>query len=437
VFYGWVHPWFLGLLAISALVDFAAGLGIRRQPDRARAWLTLSLVVNLGLLGTFKYLDFFLQNVHDALSLIGLSPGIGPLGVLLPVGISFYTFQTLAYTLDVHRGRLEPTADLVDYLVFVSFFPQLVAGPIERAGDLLPQAQQPRTFQLRDQAWGVTVGLWGAFQKVVIADSLAPYVDATYALEAPPTPLLMAATVAFSIQIVADFAGYSEMARGSARLFGFRLTQNFREPYLATSPADAWGRWHITFASWLRDYVYFPLAGAAWVRRIKLPFVRDGGEWHMVRVTLLTFLIAGLWHGAAWHFVLWGLYNGALISAYTLLSRRARWLRVPAPLAIALMYLLALIGFVLFREPELARVAQYARQPPWVASGAAWTTTAGLLAVCAAAATPYAVAAVVRRRAPPDVWSRAPVLTTTWAFLAWSVWLFHRGEAADHVYFQF
>jgi alginate O-acetyltransferase complex protein AlgI len=444
VFYGWVHPWFLALLAVSALTDFVAAVQMTRRPERKRAWLVLSLAVNFGMLGFFKYFDFFLFNVDTALGAVGLSPGLGPLGILLPVGISFYTFQTVSYTLDVYRGQLQACEDVVDYLVFVMFFPQLVAGPIERAGDMLPQVTTDRRLVGGDQVWGVTLALWGAFQKVVIADSLAPYVDATYALPAPETPLLLAATVAFSIQIVADFGGYSDMARGTARMLGFRLTRNFREPYLATSPTDAWGRWHVTFATWLRDYVYFPLASAAWLRRLKLPFVRDTGAQHLARVTLVTFLLAGLWHGAAWHFVLWGLYNAALVILFAALTRRAprawrgaAWLGWVGPPA---MYLFTLFGFVLFREPEVARIGRYLSQAPWAASREGWVAAVGVIGVSLLAALPYLAALLVRRRVLAPVWERVgwlPVFTGLWAWLGWMVWLFHREDAADHIYFQF
>jgi D-alanyl-lipoteichoic acid acyltransferase DltB (MBOAT superfamily) len=302
---------FLGLIAISTGVDYYVGLALQasRGHSRRRALVTLSLVTNLGILGLFKYLNFFADGLRALAGSFGLEiPGFA-LTVILPVGISFYTFQTLSYTLDIYRRRLAPTRDLLDFALFVAFFPQLVAGPIERAARLLPQMSGPRRPSWDQFNSGCWLILWGLFKKVVIADNLATMVEAVYGPASTPTPLeLLLATYGFAIQIYCDFSGYTDMARGIARLMGFDLILNFRLPYFAANPAEFWRRWHISLSTWLRDYLYISLGG----NRL--------GSWLTYRNLLLTMLLGGLWHGAAWPFVLWGAYHGL----WLILHRLAR-----------------------------------------------------------------------------------------------------------------
>ncbi len=308
-FYGCWDPRFLGLIALSTIVDYVAGLRIAGSSSgTGRAWLFLSVVTNLGLLGFFKYFNFFAANLQELLGAVGLSVSMGTLDVILPVGISFYTFQTLSYTIDVYRKQLSPTRNFVDFAVFVSFFPQLVAGPIERAKALLPQVSRKKVFSWKDLESGFELMAWGLFKKMVVADNLAGIVDHVYGgAVADQTGLqVLLATYAFALQIYCDFSGYTDVARGAARCLGFELRLNFFLPYFATNPPDFWRRWHISLSSWLRDYLYIPLGG------------NRGGSFRMYRNLCLTMLLGGLWHGAAWTFILWGAFHGAILVIHRL-----------------------------------------------------------------------------------------------------------------------
>lgn len=300
-FYGWWDWRFLSLIAISSLVDYWVGIKLAQEgrASSRKRWLWLSLVVNLGFLGFFKYYNFFADSFATAFSFLGHSFQPSSLRVILPVGISFYTFQTMSYTIDIYRKKLEPTKDMVAFFAFVSFFPQLVAGPIERASHLLPQFSKQRTFTYEQASVGLKMMLWGLFMKVAVADRLAIYVDTIYNNADMHSGLSFAvATIFFSFQIYCDFAGYSLMAIGCAQLFDFKLMENFRRPYLSGSFKEFWSRWHISLSSWFKDYVYIPLGG----NRVS-PFRQNFN-------LFITFVISGFWHGAAWTFVIWGAIHG-------------------------------------------------------------------------------------------------------------------------------
>lgn len=314
VFYAWWDWRFLGLVLISAAVDYGVGLSMERTdvPWKRKLLLAISITVNLGMLGTFKYYDFFITNFNAAFSFMGMPIGLRTLGLVLPVGISFYTFQTLSYTIDLYRRRIKASHDPVAFSAFVLFFPQLVAGPIERASELLPQFHRPRTFDI-DQAWdGVRQILWGLFKKVVIADNCARYVDTIYT---DPGSMagssVVLATILFAFQIYGDFSGYSDIAIGTGRLLGFRLMRNFAYPYFSRDIAEFWRRWHISLGTWFRDYLYVPLGGSRGGRALK------------VRNTFIIFLVSGLWHGAEWTFIVWGALN-ALYFLPLMLTERNR-----------------------------------------------------------------------------------------------------------------
>jgi D-alanyl-lipoteichoic acid acyltransferase DltB (MBOAT superfamily) len=355
VFYGAWDWRFTGLLALSTLVDFAIARALYREdaPRRRRALVVVSLVVNLGILGYFKYAGFFADSLRDLLSAFGVEVPPFALQVILPVGISFYTFQTLSYTIDVYRRQLEPVRNLLDFALYVAFFPQLVAGPIERGARLLPQVLAPRRFGLEALGSGGWLILWGLFKKVVIADNLGRLVDAVFAPGAAPSGgELLLAIHAFSIQIYCDFSGYTDIARGSARILGFDLMLNFRLPYFATSPADFWHRWHVSLSTWLRDYLYIPLGG------------NRSGRTRTYRNLLITMVLGGLWHGAAWPFVLWGAFHGLLLCLHRALRP---WLERLAPASragaalwwgvrVAVTYHLVAFGFFLFRSTSLAQI---------------------------------------------------------------------------------
>lgn len=304
-FYGSSKPEYVLLLAASTLIDFLAALAMSRHDERKqrRPWLYFSLAGNLGMLFTFKYADFANENLRQLFGYFDLSYDIPAFGLLLPIGISFYTFQSLSYTIDVYRGKREPERHLGIFALYVSFFPQLVAGPIERAGNLLPQLRQQHLFDWQKVRSGLLIMLWGLFMKLVIADRLAIYVDTVYAAPAnyPGLPLWIA-TYMFMYQIFCDFAGYSLVAIGAARVMGIQLSTNFRRPYAARTISDIWRRWHITLTTWIYDYVFRPLESHAHSRT------------EVLGKLLLTWLLFGLWHGAAWHYVLFGLFAGAMLA---------------------------------------------------------------------------------------------------------------------------
>jgi len=346
-FYGYVHPWFLILIAASTIVDYCAARGMERWPSHRKHFVWLSIGSNFGMLGFFKYFNFFVDNVHHALAAVGLAPSLPALRIVLPVGISFYTFQALSYTIDVYRGELRARRNLLDVAVFISFFPHLVAGPIQRASFLLPQVEAPRRFSLERARTGLLLICWGFFKKLVIADNVGVIANKVFALNDPSFWVLWSGVFAFAIQIYADFSAYTDIARGTSRWLGFELTQNFDHPYMARSPADFWRRWNISLSSWFRDYVYIPLGGS-----------RVAG-WMWMRNVMATFLLSGLWHGASWNYVLWGLYHGALlVVTRTRRSDRREPAARLAVLQIPAMFALTMIGWLLFRETSLAAIVR-------------------------------------------------------------------------------
>lgn len=351
VFYGWWDWRFLGLLFASSLGDVLIGLAIDKAQGPARKrWLMVSLLVNLGLLCTFKYFNFFMDGLHDLLLAFGMRPHLPTLRLLLPVGISFYTFQSLSYTIDIYRGRMHATRDPLAFFAFVSFFPQLVAGPIERAVNLLPQFQVPRRFDMERARDGLRLMLWGFFKKIVIADTCAPLVNEVFAGDVSVTPgiTLFFGALLFAFQIYGDFSGYSDIAIGCARLFGFNLSQNFAYPYFSRSISEFWRRWHISLSAWFRDYVYLPLGG--W--RDKVGRLRN---------IMITFTVSGLWHGANWTFVTWGALHGAYYIPEIVGDGKAR--RDDASLrdlpAMLLTFLLVVVAWVFFRSSSVHTAAAY------------------------------------------------------------------------------
>jgi D-alanyl-lipoteichoic acid acyltransferase DltB (MBOAT superfamily) len=371
VFYGYIHPWFLSLIAASTIIDYCAARGMEAWPHRKKLFLWISIISNFGMLGFFKYFNFFVENVHSLLLAAGLPTSEITLRILLPVGISFYTFQAMSYTVDVYRGELRARRNLLDVAVFISFFPHLVAGPIQRASFLLPQVESTRRFSVAAARSGFLLMCWGFFKKLVIADNVGVIANKVFALADPSFPILWAGVFAFAIQIYADFSAYTDIARGTSRWLGFELTENFDHPYMARSPSDFWRRWNISLSTWFRDYVYVPLGGS-----------REG-RWTWARNVLATFLLSGLWHGASWNYVLWGLYHGLL-----LVVTRARDVLFPARersvvampgasgalgpvvtvLQIAGMFVLTNIGWLLFRETELDAIVRNLTLNPFAAS---------------------------------------------------------------------
>lgn len=360
VFYGWWDWRFLGLIIASSLVDYTVGILLSStENDRKRKLLLLiSILVNLGLLGFFKYFNFFIDNVMLLLESIGVQANQTSLQIILPVGISFYTFQTLSYTIDIYRRQLEPTRDWTAFFAFVSFFPQLVAGPIERARNLLPQFY--RTTQFRDELArdGLRQILWGLFKKAVVADNCALIVDHIFGqYETIPAPYLILGAIAFGFQIYGDFSGYSDIAIGTARLFGFDLMRNFAYPYFARDIAEFWRRWHISLTTWFRDYVYIPMGGS----RVS--------EATTIRNTFIIFLVSGFWHGANWTFIVWGLLHALFFLPVLLAGKNRRhldpidpnrWLPTPRDFVrILTTFTLVSIAWIFFRAPDVASAFGY------------------------------------------------------------------------------
>jgi D-alanyl-lipoteichoic acid acyltransferase DltB (MBOAT superfamily) len=314
VFYGWWDWRFLSLIIFSSLIDFILGREIYKTDNinRRKSFLYASIAVNIGFLGFFKYYNFFLDSFVNSFSFFGINFSVSALSIILPVGISFYTFQTLSYTIDVYRSKLKPSENPIAFFAFVSFFPQLVAGPIERAANLLPQFYKKRIFNYDLAVSGLRLILWGFFQKIVIADGCALYVNdifQNYLHYSSPT--LVFGTVLFAFQIYGDFAGYSNIAIGISRLFGFKLMRNFNYPYFSRDIAEFWRRWHISLSTWFRDYLYIPLGGS------------KGSTWNKIRNVFSIFIVSGFWHGANWTFIIWGALN-AFFFLPLLLSNKNR-----------------------------------------------------------------------------------------------------------------
>ncbi len=359
-FYGWWDWRFLSLIVFSSFVDYFVGRRLRITSDeRKRRWLLLSsILVNLGFLGFFKYFNFFAESFSDAFTLFGKSFAPYRLNIILPVGISFYTFQTMSYTIDVYRRRLDPTDDIIAFFAFVSFFPQLVAGPIERASNLLPQFYRHRVFEYDRAIDGMRQILWGLFKKIVIADNCALYVNQIFSDYAhlPGSTLLLGAFF-FAFQIYGDFSGYSDIAIGTARLFGFNLMRNFAYPYFSRDIAEFWRRWHISLSSWFRDYVYIPLGGSR------------GGTFMKIRNTFIIFLVSGFWHGANWTFLAWGFLNACFFLPLMLLNKNREnrgviasgkiWPGIGAFSKIVMTFMLTTLAWIFFRSPTITDAVKY------------------------------------------------------------------------------
>ena len=360
VFYGWWDWRFLSLIIFSTVVDYLIGQRLRTEDKQSKRKVLLwtSIIVNLGFLGFFKYYNFFLENFVDAFSLFGMQINANSLNIILPVGISFYTFQTLSYTIDVYRKKLEPTKDFMAFSAFVCFFPQLVAGPIERATNLLPQFYKKRTFEYHKAVDGMRQILWGLFKKVVIADNCAEFANQIFNNSADMNgSTLVLGAIFFTFQIYGDFSGYSDIAIGTSRLFGFDLKQNFATPYFSRDIAEFWRRWHISLSTWFRDYLYIPLGGSR------------GGTWMKVRNTFAIFLVSGFWHGANWTFIIWGGLNAIYFLPLLLTNNNRKNLGVVAEgkllpslrelFAMLTTFMLTVFAWIFFRAENIDHAFSY------------------------------------------------------------------------------
>ena len=440
VFYGWWDWRFLGLILVSSLVDYFCALAVDRSrhekvsETRRRCFLACSIATNLCILGFFKYYNFFADSLVVLFGELGVQLHPTTLKIVLPVGISFYTFQSMSYTIDVYRGRLRSTADLVDLLLYVSLFTQLVAGPIERGTHLLPQIRHPRFPTLDGFYGGAQLAFVGLFKKLVIADNMALLANSVYQTANPAGAEVILGTYAFALQIYCDFSGYTDIARGTARMLGFDICVNFRLPYLAANPNDFWQRWHVSLSTWLRDYLYIPLGGS---RRGRLMTLRN---------LMITMLLGGLWHGASWHFVAWGAYHGVLLIVYRLFlgARRAREVTFRTCrgmrfwLSVMFFFQLTCLGWLLFRVTDLAQagdlISSLVREPFWRPNCAS-----SFLLVAAGGLPLLAFQVYQYYRRTPEPWTAWP----WWLRASFYVTLFYALALAgapgsnEFIYFQF
>jgi len=360
LFYGWWDWRFLSLILFSTIIDYTIGQKLRVEENETKRKVLLwsSILLNLGFLGFFKYYNFFLDNFITAFSFFGTEINANSLNIILPVGISFYTFQTLSYTIDIYKRKLEPTNDIIAFSAFVSFFPQLVAGPIERATNLLPQFYKKREFNYAKAVDGMRQILWGLFKKIVIADNCALYANDIFNNSSDYTgSTLFMGAIFFAFQIYGDFSGYSDIAIGTSRLFGFKLKQNFAFPYFSRDIAEFWRRWHISLSTWFRDYLYIPLGGSR------------GGKWNKIRNVFIIFIISGFWHGANWTFIIWGALNALFFLPLLLTNKNRNNLEVVAQgkvlpslkelFSILFTFSLTVFAWVFFRAENLSHAVQY------------------------------------------------------------------------------
>lgn len=424
------------MLGASTLADYVLAKGIHANPSRTRLFLSLSLVLNVGVLAFFKYYNFFSADLGRLLADLSIENDFLLTRVLLPAGLSFYTLKKLSYMIDVSRGTLQPTHTLVDLALYVSFFPQIVAGPIDRPQKLLPQIESQRTWkpEFFYAAWPLIV--MGLFKKIVIADSIKVMVDRIFSLSDPSLFLFSMGALAFTLQILTDFSGYTDIARGAARLFGFETSENFNHPYLSLTPTDFWNRWHITLSTWLRDYIFFPIRRALMRSRvpkgddIRLP------HWLVLSIPpIVTMFVSGLWHGAGWTFVVWGLYYGLLISIYQLIGLRGDWKpRSPLLLGLAwlLMFCLIVFGWGIFRSSSLAWLGHVLFDMPFLR--AQNDLIVGLITL--AMVIVYSIPLFIKfalDRFPRDRWFQPAYYALASALIV----VFLSSSSPDFIYFQF
>jgi D-alanyl-lipoteichoic acid acyltransferase DltB (MBOAT superfamily) len=422
LFYGWIHPWYALLLGFSTAADFLLARGISRNPAHARNLLSLSLLLNLGTLALFKYYNFFNQALAERLGADWLLVSIA-----LPAGLSFYTLKKIAYLVDVSRGSLHPAPNFLHFALYVSFFPQIVAGPIERAQRLLPQIEKPRHWQSAHLQEALPLLVMGFFKKIVVADTIKSIADRVYSLDEPSKIILLAGTLAFTLQIFADFSAYTDLSRGLARLLGFETSPNFNAPYRALTPADFWNRWHISLSTFLRDYVFYPLRRAI-LRHKNLP------AWLAQAIPpLLTMFISGLWHGAGWNYLLWGVYYGLLSLLYqsagisgivqgkcSQAKRLGLW---------ALMFGFIVFGWGLFRAGSLSWFFHILLHSPFLAQ----PQDLLMCLVIASMLAFYSLPLLIQPLSRPGSWAQA----TYFAGLTILTILYTNSGNPDFIYFQF
>lgn len=425
---------FLFLMMISTLIAYITGLGIAGADNekKKKQYLALNAVANLSILAFFKYFNFFIDSFTSFLQFMGL-PGTYSFGlnVILPVGISFYTFQTMSYAIDVYRKEIQPTKNMADLALFVSFFPQLVAGPIERAKNLLPQVQGSRKRTAEKNQEGLWLILWGLFKKVVIADNVASIVNTAFDNAATLTgPEAIIAVYAFSVQIYCDFSGYSDIARGTAKLLGFDIMVNFRLPFLAKNPSDFWRRWHISLSTWLRDYLYIPLGGSR------------GGTLFTWRNLMITMILGGLWHGAAWTFVLWGLFHGLLLVCHRMASPLLDGWTGQGPawntVRVIITFQFMAVGWLIFRAENIVQLRDMltAILWSWPEEGTAGVMFISLMSYSWPLWLMQICQAMKNHLIPQLVWPQAARAAIN-SLLIYLIFIYGSIDGQEFIYFQF
>ena len=446
IFYGWLSPKLCLLLAAVTGSNYLAGRAMERWPSRRGAVLALVVAGSVLNLVWFKYFGWFAGELIPRFTTPEQAGAIAAWKLALPLGLSFYTFHNLAYSIDVYREKIQVRRDAVDYFLYGSWFPQLVAGPVERPQNVLPQLEAPRRFSVDYLTSGLGLALWGAFKKMALADTISPFVDTIFNADSPSWGMIWAGALGFTIQALADFSGYTDIARGVSRMFGIELMKNFDHPYMAATPMEFWQRWHMSFSTWLRDYVYVPVCFSEWVRRwITIPFTGEWGTFGTTsRALLITMLLSGIWHGSTWNFIAWGFYYFCIGTLYTLVIARIpkkqkkkggwRWLTVPV------MFGFTLLGMHIFREPSLARLGEHLLLNPLAGSRDQWIVTTAMLGLCAFAAVPLVLAMVAERHVLPRVrgtWAWPAMQTTFWALCVVAAFSSVPTSEAAFIYFQF
>ncbi|MBI3169429.1 MAG: MBOAT family protein [Chloroflexi bacterium] len=427
-FYGSLQIWYAVLLGVSTAADFLLARGMAAQPERKRFFLWLSLFVNVGVLAFFKYYDFFASDVIAFLSTLGMRPDLFLTSILLPAGLSFFTLKKLGYMLDVSKGTLKPTHSFVDFGLYVSFFPQIVAGPIDRPQNLLPQIEGERSWKSENITQAFPLLLMGFFKKLVVANSIQILVDRVFGFAQPSGFLLLSGSLGYTLQILADFSAYTDLSRGVAFLLGFNTVENFHQPYLSLTPADFWNRWHISLSTWLRDYVFFP------VRRALLRY-KLNEKLAMSIPPLVTMFISGLWHGAGLNFVVWGLYYGVLIAGYQLAGIRGDWKpasRIKTFLAWLLMFAFIVFGWMMFRAPSLGWLFNVIICSSFIPTQNEFILALITLTATAAYSIPLLINHWIDNRAK-GTWLQAAF----YAIVAALAVIYINSTSSDFIYFQF
>jgi alginate O-acetyltransferase complex protein AlgI len=427
-FYGWVQTWYAVMLGASTLVDFFLARGMDVYPNRKRLFMGLSIAVNLSVLAFFKYFGFFSDDVVSLLKNLGFNADPLLIKILLPAGLSFFTLKKLGYMIDVSRGTLKLAHTLIDFALYVSFFPQIIAGPIERPQKLLPQIKAPRTWKADFfyKAWPLLVT--GFFKKLVIANSIQVIVDRTFGFAQPSGFLVLSASLGYTLQILADFSAYTDLSRGFSYLLGFETSENFRQPYLSLTPTDFWNRWHISLSTWLRDYMFFP------VRRALLRYNLNENLTLSIP-PLVTMFVSGLWHGAGLNFVVWGLYYGVLITVYQLAGIRGDWKpgsKLKLFFAWLLMFSFIVFGWAIFRASSMTWLINVIFKSSFLPTRDEFILSLITLTMTFVYSLPLLIKYLIDRYMP-EGWTQA-------AFYAIAVTLvvvYINSASSDFIYFQF